>query len=607
MNTASQSSVYEWKEIPWKDVERDVFKLQKRIYRASRRDDKVAVRRLQKLLLSSRSAKCLAVRKVTQDNKGKKTAGVDGKVALSQRQRTKLVQNLKLQPKATPVRRVWIPKPGTDEMRPLGIPTIENRAQQALAKMALEPEWEARFEPSSYGFRPGRSAHDAIEAIHHSIKYNKKYVLDADIAKCFDRINHKALLEKLDTFGVMRRAVKTWLKAKIADGDELFPSEEGTPQGGVISPLLANVALHGLETAITTAFPKTVKIDGVTHGRYRPRVIRYADDFVVLHQDVKVIEKATDIARAWLAGMGLELKPSKTRITHTFEEYGGAVGFDFLGFNVRQFSVGKCNYRTSGHSRILVDFKAIIKPSKEAVIRHYRRMSEVIDRHKSAEQANLIRQLNPIVRGWSNYYSTVVSKRVFSKLDHLVTKKLLRWAKRRHQKQSRRRTAAKYWSFAESGRNWTFRASDGSKLLWYADVRIKRHRQVAGEKSPFDGNWAYWSYRLQRYPLLTGRQITLLKRQDGKCRWCGLYFKQGDSIEVDHIIPRRYRGRDEYRNLQLLHAHCHDEKTAEDGSNDPVVDASIYDKDHVTEEPCEDERLTHGSEDEVLGRPSILV
>ncbi len=607
MSTTTQPSVYEWKEIPWRDVERDVFKLQKRIYRASHRDDKVAVRKLQKLLLSSRNAKYLAVRKVTQDNKGKRTAGVDGKLALSQRQRVKLAQNLKLQPKATPVRRVWIPKPGTDEMRPLGIPTIENRAQQALARLALEPEWEARFEPNSYGFRPGRSAHDAIEAIQNSIKYTKKYVLDADIAKCFDRINHKALLDKLDTFSVMRRAVKTWLKAKIADGGELFPSEEGTPQGGVISPLLANIALHGLETAITSAFPKTVKIDGVTHGRYQPRVVRYADDFVVLHQDVKVIEKAANIAQEWLSGMGLELKPSKTRIAHTFEQYGGQAGFDFLGFHARQYKVGKASYRTSGHSEILVDFKAFIKPSKEAIIRHYRAVAEVIDRNKSAEQANLIRLLNPVIRGWSNYYSTVVSKELFSKLDHLVTKKLLRWAKRRHQKQSRKRTAAKYWSFSENGRSWTFRTPDGCKLLWYADVRIKRHRQVAGEKSPFDGNWVYWSDRLRRYPSLTQRQLTLFRMQGGKCRWCGLYFKQGDSIEVDHIIPRRYNGRDEYRNLQLLHAHCHDDKTTEDGSNDPVGQTSIYDKDHVTEEPCEVESLMHGSEDEVLGRPCTLV
>lgn len=601
MSTATQSLVYEWKDIPWRDIERRAFKLQKRIYQASRHGNKVKVRKLQKLLLSSWQAKCLAVRKVTQDNKGKKTAGVDGKVALSQRQRMRLVQTLRLKPKATPVRRVWIPKPGSDEKRPLGIPTIENRAQQALAKLALEPEWEARFEPNSYGFRPGRSAHDAIEAIQQSIKYTQKYVLDADIAKCFDRINHQALLEKLDTFSAMKRAVKTWLKAKIADGEELFPSEEGTPQGGVISPLLANIALHGLETAISSAFPRNITINGTKHGAYQPRVIRYADDFVILHPDLKVIEKAASIAQEWLSGMGLELKPSKTRITHTFNKHEGNVGFNFLNFHVRQFKVGKCNYRTSGHSRILVDFKAIIKPSNTAVQRHYRQVTEVIERNKSADQANLIHLLNPKIRGWCSYYSTVVSKKVFSKLDHLVTKKLLRWAKRRHHHQSRRKTVNKYWVFSEKGRGWTFQAPNKRKLQWYADVPIKRHDQVAGTKSPYDGNWAYWSKRLRHYPLLTYRQLTLLKRQNGKCRWCGLYFKQGDVVKVDHIIPRRYRGGDEYRNLQLLHVHCHDEKTTVDGSNGPVGQESIYVKDCVTEEPCEVESLMHGSEDEMPG------
>ncbi len=606
MSTASSPLVYEWNDIPWRSIELKVFKLQKRIYQAAQHGNKVAVHKLQKLLLSSWYAKCLAVRKVTQENKGKKTAGVDGKLALSPKQRMQLVQTLSLNPKSTPVRRVWIPKPGSDEKRPLGIPTIENRAQQALAKMALEPEWEARFEPNSYGFRPGRSAHDAIEAIHQSIKYTRKFVLDADIAKCFDRINHQALMEKLDTFSVMRRAVKTWLKAKIMDGDELFPSEEGTPQGGVISPLLANIALHGLETAITTAFPKTVKIDGKRHEGYQPRVIRYADDFVVLHPDLNVVERATSIAQEWLSGMGLELKPSKTRITHTFRKHEGHVGFNFLGFHVRQFKVGKCNYRTSGHSRILVDFKAIIKPSKEAVGRHYRQVAEVIERNKSAEQANLIRLLNRKIIGWTNYYSTVVSKQVFSKLDHLVTKKLLRWAKRRHQHQSRRQTVSKYWLFSDKGRGWVFQASD-QILRWYADVPIKRHVQVAGTKSPFDGNWAYWCKRLQHYPLLTFRQAKLLKKQEGKCRWCRLYFKQGDRIEIDHRIPRRYGGRDEYGNLQLLHVHCHDEKTAIDANIDSIGPDSIDVKDYVIEEPCEVESLTHGSEDEAFGRPDVLV
>ncbi len=595
MNTTAML-VYKWKDIDWRKTEQTVFKLQKRIYRATHQDNQVLTRKLQKLLLSSQSAKHLAVRKVTQDNRGKKTAGTDGKVILNHRERLQLAQNLKLNLKVTPVRRVWIPKPGSQELRPLGIPTIGNRAQQALAKLALEPEWEARFEPNSYGFRPGRSAHDAIEAIQSSLKYTRKYVLDADIAKCFDRINHAALLSKLDTFKTMRQAIKTWLKTGIMDKGKLFPAETGTPQGGVISPLLANIALHGLETAITMAFPHTVKIKGVKHERYRPRIIRYADDFVVLHQERATIEQAKGIAEEWLKEMGLELKPSKTRIAPCFSEAKGEAGFDFLGFHIRQFPVGKCHYRKSGHSGITVTFKTIIKPRKEAVQRHYEHVAAVIDSRKTSQQKDLINQLNPMIRGWANYYATVVSKQIFSKLDHLVTKKLLRWAYRRHPHESRKQTVGKYWKTAKK-RFWNFQTLDETRLHWYADVPIQRHVQVASQRSPYDGDWVYWGKRLRNYPILTKRQITLLKRQKGICFWCGLYFKFGDSLEVDHRWPHLWGGKDTYDNLQLLHQHCHDEKTAEQIKTFGALADGINDNDYIVEEPCEVESLMHGSEE----------
>src|SRR4028118_2053007 len=249
-NTQSQQLMVEWHKIDWRKLERRVYKLQKRIYRASQCGDVKAVRRLQKTLMKSWAARVLAVRRVTQDNTGKKTAGVDGIKSLSPAARLKLVNNLKLGTKASPTRRVWIPKPGTDEKRPLGIPTMKDRALQALVKLALESEWEARFEPNSYGFRPGRACHDAVAAIFDSIRYKAKYVLDADIAKCFDRINQEKLLEKLNTFPTLRRQVRSWLKSGVMDGKELFPTSEGTPQGGVISPLLANIALHGMEERI---------------------------------------------------------------------------------------------------------------------------------------------------------------------------------------------------------------------------------------------------------------------------------------------------------------------------------------------------------------------
>jgi RNA-directed DNA polymerase len=226
----------EWNELPWKQFERQVFKLQSRIYRASQRGDVKTVHRLQKLVMKSWAARCLAVRRVSQDNQGKKTAGVDGVKLITPPQRFSLAQSLRPSGKARPLRRVWIPKPGSREQRPLGIPTLSDRARQGLVKIALEPEWEAKFEPNSYGFRPGRSAHDAIEAIFGGIRLKAKYVLDADIAKCFDRIDHQALLNKLSTYPGLRRVIRGWLRAGVMDGQRLFPTDEGTPQGGVSTP-----------------------------------------------------------------------------------------------------------------------------------------------------------------------------------------------------------------------------------------------------------------------------------------------------------------------------------------------------------------------------------
>ena len=340
----------EWRHTPWPRLEQYVFKLQKRIFKAAQLGDDKTVRRLQKTLLRSRSAKTLAVRQVTQDNRGKNTAGIDGVKSLTPPQRLILVGILQLTGQAMPTRRVWIPKPGTTEKRPLGIPTLTDRAKQALVKQALEPEWEARFEANSYGFRPGRSAHDAIEAIYKAINKKAKYVLDADIAKCFDRINHDALLTKLNTFPRLRREVKSWLKAGLMEGGGLFPTSEGTPQGGVISPLLANIALHGMETAIQQAFAHgTLKVSDQRKWVSKVQLIRYADDFVIIHEDRTTVESARILITDWLAPMGLELKASKTRLTHTLNEVdghrtGGPVGFDFLGFTVRQFWAGK--YRT---------------------------------------------------------------------------------------------------------------------------------------------------------------------------------------------------------------------------------------------------------------------
>jgi RNA-directed DNA polymerase len=258
-----------------------VFKLERRIYKASHAGDLRRVHRLQTLLLKSRAAKLLAVRRVTQDNQGKNTAGIDGITSLAPHQRCALAAHLGRLPIGRPTRRVWIPQPGKDEKRPLSIPTLHARALQALVKLALEPEWEARFEPNSYGFRPGRSVHDASGAICIAIEKQPKYALDADIAKCFDCLDQAALLRKIKTFPTLHRLRKAWRKAGGLDNGVCVETPTGTPQGGVLSPLLANIALHGLEEYLRTRFPARTRRNPAQPGRQlhgQPQGIRYADD-----------------------------------------------------------------------------------------------------------------------------------------------------------------------------------------------------------------------------------------------------------------------------------------------------------------------------------------
>ncbi len=453
-----------------------------------------------------------------------------------------------------------------------------DRALQAVVKATLEPEWEAVFEPNSYGFRPGRSCHDAIKHIKNAIQAKAKFVLDADIARCFDRINHVALLQKLNIKGKVRQQIKAWLKSGVIDKGAFTTTSEGTPQGGVISPLLANIALHGLEKHIAQAFPShnDGRIKGATkqYGRRNvsaPSLIRYADDLVVLCDEKAVVQRCREIISEWLAGIGLELKPEKTRITHTLKSElseDGKAGFDFLGHHIQQYSAGKYRSNINAHGTIL-GFITLITPDSKASKVHLEEIGRIITKHRSSPQATLIKDLNPIIRGWTSFYTNSDAKTIgeLAKQDNLTYLKLRRWAKRRCGNINDGHI--KYWT-SIGGDNWVFATTEGVanplRLLNHSQFSCSSNDyvKVKGDKSPYDGDLVYWSTRLGTHPQMPNRKAKLLKQQKGKCPWCGLSFQDWDVLEVDHIIPRTIGGKDEYKNLQLLHRHCHDEKTALD-------------------------------------------
>ena len=578
-NTDSKQKTVGWDSINWHKVDRYVYKLQTRIYAASRHGEIKKVRKLQKTLMNSWSCKVLAVRRVTTENRGKKTAGVDGVKNLSPVARMKLVGQLRLTGKSKPTRRVWIPKPGKDEKRPLGIPTMHDRALQGIVKAALEPEWEAQFEASSYGFRPGRSCHDAIKHIKDAIKAKAKFVLDADIAKCFDRINHLALLQKLNHKGKVRQQIKAWLKSGVIDQKVFTATSEGTPQGGVISPLLANIALHGMENMLMD-FAKTIDMrrkDKPNHQvGWQQKVksltfIRYADDFLLIHHDLNVVRRCRELISEWLNDFGLELKPSKTRIAHTLKpelSEDKVAGFNFLGFNIRQFPAGKYVSARNRYKGAL-GFRTIITPSKESCNKHQNSISNIIKKHKNSSQAQLILELNPIIRGWCNYFklSDAQGRNILSKQDHLIISKLRAWGRYRC---GNLNDARKKYFVKIGNRNWIFATREGNanplRLLLHSDFGSSSNDyvKVKGDKSPYDGNLIYWSTRMGRHPEMPTSKAIKLKKQKGKCNWCGLHFRERDVLEEDHIIATALGGKNVYDNLQLLHAHCHDAKTALD-------------------------------------------
>ena len=399
-------------------------------------------------------------------------------------------------------------------------------------KAALEPEWEAQFEASSYGFRPGRSCHDAIKHIKDAIQLKVKYVLDADIAKCFDRIDHTALLNKVNYNGTVRRQIKSWLKSGVIDQGTFTAITDGTPQGGVISPLLANIALHGIRGMLNEYIENTPMREDKYPYRYISKTrkvqnltfIRYADDFVVMHKDLEVIQKCRELISHWLKDIGLELKPEKTRIAHTLipeQSEDGLAGFDFLGYNIRQFPISRYKSAVNSNGQI-IGFRTLVTPSKQSCSKHQRSIKAAIKKHKHSSQIDLINELNPIIRGWCNYFSFSDAKitRAFSKQDHLVFQKLRALGVYRF-KQGLQKFYQEYFQRI-GNRNWVF-ATKGANpfiLLTHDEFSCSSTKfvKVKGDKSPYDGDLVYWSARMGRNPELPNAKAMLLKKQKGLVR-----------------------------------------------------------------------------------------
>src|SRR5258708_5232635 len=389
-----------------------------------------------------------------------------------------------------------------------------------------------------------------MAAILNHIRYKQKFVLDEDIKGCFDHINQEALVLKLRTYSTMRHMIKAWLKGGVLEGVEFSPTEAGTPQGGVVSPLLANIALHGLEEVAAKVCHKK---------REQPVLIRYADDFLIFHPEKDMLEKATEAVTSWLKDMGLSLSPKKTRVTHTLHPYEGNVGFNFLGFTVRQFPVGKTNTGKDTQGKPL-GFKTIIRPSEEAIKRHMAETKKRARKLRIAPQEKLIKDLNPITRGWATYYRTVVSAKVYSECDNILYHQLTRWAQWRHPNKGMKWIMRKYWRQI-GDQKWVFAASETMTIRKHSMTHILcPYAKVRGNASPYDGNLLYWSQRLKNHPMLRGKLAKLLQRQQGKCRWCELTFREGDLIEIDHLDGNH--NNDAPSNQVALHRHCHDERHA---------------------------------------------
>ena len=552
-----------WDAVDWRACEENVRRLRQRIFKAAQEQDWPKVRNLQKLMLRSRSNTLVSVRQVTQRNAGRKTAGIDGEVALTSRARAGVAVRVHQSrsswaPRA--VRRVHIPKASNRaKLRPLGIPVIMDRCHQQRVRHALEPEWEARFEPRSYGFWPGRGCHDAIAAIYNVCAgpmAQRVWALDADLAAAFDRIDHGHLLAALGSFPA-RDMIRDWLKAGVFEAGKGFaPTVEGTPQGGVISPCLLNVALHGLEEAAGVRYRTTgAQAEETVMGS--PVAVRYADDMVVLcHSQEQAVQVKARLAE-WLAPRGLAFNEEKTKIVHLSE------GFDFLGFNVRRY-----------HRKLL------IKPSKAAIRRLRERLAAEVRKLRGLNAVAVITTLSPTIRGWAAYYRTVVSSEVFRSLDTYVWKLLYKWARWRHRNKPRSWVVARYFGKFNTFRNdhWVFGDRDsGGYLVKFSWTGIRRHVPVKGAASPDDPALAgYWATRREKVsPPLDNYTLRLLTRQDARCPLCGDHLLTADqppqspwqwerwwlhvtrrAIAASYLVHHGRPGPAADRQTRLVHASC---------------------------------------------------
>jgi RNA-directed DNA polymerase len=525
-----------WHDIDWLEVEYSVRQLRNQIFVASRENDLRRVGNLQKVMMRSQANRLLAVRRVTQINKGHRTPGVDKKTYETPQERLQLAKELvEIRVNAwppPPVQRVYIPK-GKTGKRPLGIPTQLDRCLQTIVKNALEPYWEARFEHYSFGFRPGRSTMDAINAIlQFTMHGNRPIILDADIKGAFDHIAKEPLMEAIGNSPV-RFIVRRWLEAGIMEGVEFTPTLAGTPQGGIISPLLANIALHGMQEAI-----------GMVRKPYERRykcpsvVVRYADDFVALSRTVEDSRKTKDQLQDWLAETGLAMSTEKTKTVHITE------GFDFLGFNIRQYE-RKATTRKG--------FGVTIRPARGNIEKIKDELREVFQRRLHHEPKLMVMEINAKIRGWAGYYRPVDSRRTFRKLDEFLWHRSWRYAKRKHPQKNADWLKKKY--FPEQ---WRLQV-EGATLLRFQDFNFQRRNVLKIGASPDNPEEEdYWNERRSQPTIELRVKAKLWRKQQGLCEYCKGELDNGEEIAIDHKIPKG-KGGDPHKlsNMALVHETCH--------------------------------------------------